>query len=94
MAKVEEGQTLHDLCIQHYGSYDGLADLIKLNPGVITSVDQMLPVGTELIIGVAIDQDLVNYYKANGLTIVSGLEGLQQAGSQGVFGDEFSEEFA
>lgn len=89
-----ENQSLYDLCIQHYGSYDGLLDLIQQNFGVITSVDQLLPAGTILNVGEAIDQDLVDYYIQFEIDVVGvTLEDIINNDS-GIFTPEFSDEFA
>jgi hypothetical protein len=48
-------QTIHDVCIQHYGSLDGLADLMTRNPQLtITEVEgEELAVGTVINIPIA-----------------------------------------
>lgn len=97
MAKVVqtvEGQTLHDLCIQHYGSYDGLEELVELNQGVVTSLDVMLKPGTVLNIGEPIEEDVVDYYIRENINVVSGLFANSGNVDNGVFGIEFSNVFA
>lgn len=89
-----ENQSLYDICIQHYGSYDGLLDLIEQNEGVITSVDQLLPAGTTLNIGAAIDQDLVDYYIQFEIDVVSATPEEIIYNGSGIFTSEFSNEFA
>lgn len=90
---VLENQSLYDLCIQHYGSYDGLLDLIEQNEGIINSVDQVLPAGTILKIGDAVDQDLVDYFINLKVDVVSAVV-LPSINSDGVFTSEFTNEFA
>lgn len=90
--EVADGQNLHDICLQHYGSYDGLLDLIERNAS-ITSVDFEPPTGMELEIGDSIDEDIVNYYIRENVVIVSNRE-KETEFDDGIFAAQFGKEFA
>lgn len=92
MVEVVHGQNLHDVCLQHYGSFDGLLDLIEKNPELITSVDVELVAGMKLEVGESLDADLVAYYIKEGIEIVSNLEPAEPQVA-GVWTHEFAAEF-
>jgi hypothetical protein len=89
---VREGQSLRDICLQEYGSLDGLGDLIERNPA-ITSVDFEPEVGTELQIGEPINKRLVDYLAAREIKLVTNYQFPEEGEDNGIFSEEFNELF-
>lgn len=64
--KVGHTQSIWDLAIQHYGSYEAVKELIIDNPAKC-NFEASIPVGTELFIREPVDKSMVDYLSANKL---------------------------
>jgi hypothetical protein len=63
---VQEGQSLYDIALQHYGNAEAVIDLVRDNG--LQGVTQQLQAGRVLQVNTASDKynkAIVNYYKAN-----------------------------
>jgi hypothetical protein len=90
---VLEGQTIFDIAILEYGTINGLKDLLERNSETITDLDQELVIGSKLFVGDPIKADVVNHFAAKNYHFSSNYS-IQESGSDdGIFGDEFGDEF-
>lgn len=91
--KILEGQTIFDIAIQEYGTINGLKDLMEKNPESITHLDVELPVGTILNIGQPINEAVVNHFSNKNYKLVSNYNLPEASTDNGIFADEFGDEF-
>jgi len=64
---VQEGQSLFDIALQHYGNAEAVIDLVRDNG--LQGITQQLQAGQLLLINTASERynkAIVNYYRANG----------------------------
>lgn len=90
---VLEGQTIFDIAIQEYGSINGLKDLLEQNSETLTDLDQELVVGSRLFIGEPVNQAVVSHFAAKHYNISSNYSIQESTSDDGIFGDEFGDEF-
>lgn len=92
--KVQQGQNLFDIVLQYYGSIDGIKDLKQRNPKLIISYDQELEAGLELNIGDPLDEEVVKLYNDRKIAPATGIEYPNEEGIQGIYADEYDDEYA
>lgn len=68
---IQEGQTLFDIAILHYGDVEGL--FLFIDDNNISTVNFNLSVGEKYkIVSAPINKEVVDYYKSNGMVVTSG----------------------
>ena len=92
---IHEGQTIFDLVIQEYGSLDGLRDFLDRNDQ-IDSIETVIEPGTELEVGEPYAPKTAKSFADRNYKIKSKHDQALVSGEQaddGIFSDEFGEEF-
>lgn len=94
--KVQLGQTLFDVALQHYGSLEGIKDLMRKNPTVVTSFEVELEGGQGLEVGEVIDQDVVDFLNERRSVPATGVvyTDVDPSEDSGVYAPEYSAEYS
>jgi hypothetical protein len=85
---IVEGQTIFDVALQHFGSIEGVFELMEQNG--LTTVNADITAGDKLKLNIdePIDKAIATYFKNNQITVSSGFKV-----TVGSFNSDFNSDF-
>lgn len=86
---IKDGQTLADVAVEHFGSWEAMIEIARLNG---LSLTDSLPPGTELMMPDAVWNRTMEQWCRNNEVSPATFRGMSGTG-MGIFAEEFSEEF-